>query len=405
MSKDAVKTPSELTITEPTSTSSNIKRFGKQVVKILIGMEIFFIFLYIVNIYFEKKLVDPILYHQQVYHFFLSTSTINSTIIISVPIMITAVGACFNERAGVINIGLEGIMLMSAWTAIYLTLETHNPWIGVLGAILIGAFLGFLHGLFTITLKAEQIVTGVAINLLATGMVKLLSILVWQTQYSPLIAYNDTPQRFNFFDIPILGKIIEVLSISKYADPNNSGNIQYYIPDVVKSINNLSWLIIIVILLVPLSHILLFKTSIGLRLRVVGEHPQAAATAGISVIKYQYFAVIISGILAGLGGAVLGLADARQFKDGMVGGRGFLALAAMIFGKWTVIGAVLASVFFGYFVKLGISAGISIDNFSVPTPFFQMVPYIATILILSGYIGRATPPKHIGKPYDPSEST
>jgi len=200
-----------------------------------------------------------------------------------------------------------------------------------------------------------------------------------------------------------LGDIIQFLSFSQYSNIPIIGVIFDTLPDPIKILNNHNIMIYIGLLLIPLLHILLFKTNIGLRFRVIGEHPQTAATAGINVIKYQYAAVLISGALAGLGGSILSIGLASQFIQNASAGKGFIALAAMIFGKWTIFGSVLGSVIFGYFFSLQIKFDILLRNFYVPNPFIQMIPYLVTILALTGFIGKARPPKHIGKPYDPTE--
>ncbi|MHA2250501.1 MAG: ABC transporter permease, partial [Candidatus Kariarchaeaceae archaeon] len=234
-------------------------------------------------------------------------------------------------------------------------------------------------------------------NLLGLGIAALLTELIWRPGKSDPFG---TFENVNLFDIPVLGFILEKLQISKYLPDS----VNAYIPDPIVALNNQSPLVYLGILLIPICHILLFHTTIGLRIRVIGEHPQAAATAGVPVQRYQYFAVIFSGILSSLGGAILAF-DVGTFDTNMVGGKGFLALAAMIFGKWTVLGSVFSSMFFGYFFVLSIKLPIaSVTNFDTPPQFLQMIPNVVAILALAGFIGRAIPPKAIGKPYDPAET-
>ena len=381
-------------------------RKTKIFLRVLLWMEILVIGLYLLNIIFSYfitgsfEIQNPFIFHYDVWIILLDTSTFNAMLRLSMPIALTAMGASFNERVGNINIGLEGIMLWGAWAAVYFSYTTGNAWAGVIAAMFFGILIALIHAVLTITLKAEQIVTGVAINLLALGLTNVLTLVIWETQYSPIV---ETIPKFNFFTIPILGDIIQFLSFSQYSNIPIIGVIFDTLPDPIKILNNHNIMIYIGLLLIPLLHILLFKTNIGLRFRVIGEHPQTAATAGINVIKYQYAAVLISGALAGLGGSILSIGLASQFIQNASAGKGFIALAAMIFGKWTIFGSVLGSVIFGYFFSLQIKFDILLRNFYVPNPFIQMIPYLVTILALTGFIGKARPPKHIGKPYDPTE--
>jgi simple sugar transport system permease protein len=322
----------------------------------------------------------------------ISTDMVNLTISISMPILVTAIGATFNERAGVINIGLEGIMIWGAWAAIYFTDVTGNMWLGLLGALLFGFLISLLHAVFTITFKAEQIVTGVAVNLLALAMTEVLSQLHWESLEAWDI--DKSFDSIDLLDIPVLGVVFKYLSLETYIDDP--------LFDPVQVLNNHNILVYFGLLLIPFCHILLFHTPFGLRIRVIGEHPQAAATAGISVKRYQYIAVIISGILSGFGGAILGF-QVALFNSDMTGGRGFTALAAMIFGKWTVLGSAFAALFFGYFFSLQLKLQTVIRGIGIPVPILQMFPPVVAIMTLAGFIGRARPPKAIGQAYDPTE--
>jgi len=376
----------------------------RMIIRVLIFIEFIIFTLYIVNsIFFYQasgQFIRPQRFHQWVWEVILQTFTFKQMILASMPIMLTAIGAAFNERVGVINIGLEGIMVWGAFSAVYVTFITGNPWLGALAAVFMGAVIGLLHAIMTITFKAEQIVTGVAINLLALGMTQVLTVQIWKQQFTPTVTKMQPVQIFN---IPVLGSILRLLSFQTYYNVPLIGPILKKLPDIIVAFDNLHGLIYVGLLLIPICHIVLFKTSIGLRFRVIGEHPQAAATAGINVRKYQYIAVIISGALSGLGGAVLSIGNNHLYKQGIVGGRGFIALAAMIFGKWTVIGSVFASMLFGYFFSLQINLAINVPAFYIPPPFVNMIPYVVAILALAGFIGKARPPKNIGKPYDPTE--
>ncbi|MDH5401631.1 MAG: ABC transporter permease [Candidatus Heimdallarchaeota archaeon] len=372
------------------------------ILKLMIILEVIVLFPYILNIFFYG-VIYPIPYHRQMWSLLLSTFVFEQTLRAAIPILLTAMGGTFNERAGVINIGLEGIMLVGAWVGVYTAIITGDPWFAALMAMIAGGILGLIHGILSITFKAEQITVGVAINLFALGLVKVLSELVWQAQYSPQLDPEYKFQRLYLLKKPILGNILKYFTFSNYYTVPVIGPFLMKLPDIVTALSNQHILILIALGLIPILHILLFKTSIGLRIRVIGENPQAAATAGIAVKRYQFFAVILSGVLAGLGGATLSIGNNSSFKENMIGGRGFIAIAALIFGNWTIIGAATASLFFGLFIALNINFNSAVDHFYVPKPFIQMIPYLATIFALSGFIGKSRPPKSIGKPYDPSE--
>lgn len=375
------------------------KKKTQLLIKVLMAMEGLVLVLYIFNLMFYGY-TDIFLFHFEAWGRLLATSTFRTMLVWGIPIGITAVGAAYNENAGVINIGLEGIMLWGAFAGVYFTYISGNPWIGVLGAMLVGFFNALLHAIFTITFKAEQIVTGVAINLFAIGMTDVITSLVWQPGRSDeVLSLPD----LNLYNIPILGDILGFIRLASYKKIPIIGDILKFIPDPIDALIGHSILFYLILIIIPIAHLFLFRTKWGLRIRVIGEHPQAAATAGIPVKKYQYMAVIISGILAALGGALLTIGNIPFFNSGIVGGRGFTALAAMIFGKWTVFGAVGAAIFFGYFYSISIKVGVGISNFKVPNQFLQMIPFIIAIAALSGFIGRARPPKAIGRPYDPSE--
>ncbi|MHA2504017.1 MAG: ABC transporter permease subunit [Candidatus Kariarchaeaceae archaeon] len=396
-------------VTTPDLETSSFVRFSKRLwsnvvfrnlAKVYLIFELILIVLWLLNGAFEGW-ISPIVFHERFWDVVMETNTFKSMLIASVPIMLTAMGASFNERVGIINIGLEGIMIWGAWTAIFVTYNTGDHWAGVRMGILVGAILGFVHAFFSITMKAEQIVTGVAINLLALGMTEVLSNLFYSQNYQTV----DRWVRINIYEKPVIGPILEFIRLKNYYDVPILGNFLQQIPDIIEAFNLHHPVVYLSFLLLILCHLLLFRTKYGLRMRVIGEHPQAAATAGINVKAYQYFAVILSGAMSGLGGAALVTNPAvSAYRDGVVGGRGFIALAAMIFGKWTIIGSAFASMFFGYFLTLQIRLNIGIRDFEVPNPFLQMIPFIMSILALAGFIGRARPPKHIGKPYDPTEA-
>ena len=358
------------------------------------GVTLLFYFLVLIS----GILINPITFHQQVWNILISPITIRGAIIAAFPIIMGALGGAFNERAGVINIGLEGIMLTSAFGSVFFAYVTGNPYIGVLGGLIFGLLTALLHAVLTITFKAEQVVTGDGINLLALGLTDFLTTIVWNAlqsngvNYLPLnsmsFSTNITGLFSGLVNIPILGLFFQFIE-----------NVLLFLD---KIINGQSVLLFFGILLIPICHILLFKTPFGLRLRVIGEEPSAAATAGIPVQRYQYAAVLISGFLTSIGGIYLAIGDSQYFKSNMTGGRGFTALAAMIFGKWTISGGVLSGLFFGYFYSLAINLSF-LDYFSNIYRLLNMMPFIIAIMVLAGAIGLARPPKSIGKTYDPQD--
>lgn len=285
------------------------------------------------------------------------------------PIALAALGGIFSERVGVVNIGLEGMMLMGAFSGVIVSYYTANPWLGVFGAIVVGGLLGLIHAFLTVTLKGDQIVSGTGINILALGFTAYASEVVWGSRGA-----SDSVASLGVIDLPILGDIP-------------------IIGDIISSHTPLVYIMIIIVILMQ---ILLFKTPFGLRLRAVGEHPAAADTAGINVFRMKYLGLVASGMLAGLGGVFLSLAHLSIFSWGMTGGRGFIALAAMIFGGWMPLGAFGASLLFGLTDALQMrlqSMGI------LPPQIILMLPYVITVIVLAGVVGKAKPPSDY-KPYE-----
>jgi ABC-type uncharacterized transport system permease subunit len=290
----------------------------------------------------------------------ISISFLVQSLRISIPYALPALGATFSERGGVVNIALEGILLISAFATTVGTFLTADPLIGIICGVFSGLLVGLLHSIITITFKADQIVSGIAINLFAVGITKFSCQLIFDSSSNS--ARIVGLEQWNIF-------------------PN------------LPFINN-PFLIGTLILLLFLNYVL-FKTRFGLRLRAVGEQPIAAETLGVNVIKMRYYGVLISGVLAGLGGAWLAL-DQHSFTDGMTAGRGFIALAAMIVGKWKPIGAAAACLLFGFAESLS----FSLQSISHAAQFIQMIPYVTTMIVLAGFIGRATPPASDGIPYE-----
>lgn len=295
------------------------------------------------------------------------------------PLIFTAIGGVFSERSGVINIGLEGLMVMGAFVGIVFnlffadTFGAWTPWVSILAAMLVSAIFSLMHAVASITFRADQVVSGVAINLLGIAIALFSVKMIFGKGQTDFI--QKKIPRFNIpylEDIPVLG------------------------PMFFKTVYGSSILAIAVAIL---AWFVIFKTPFGLRLRSVGEHPMAADTMGIKVNRIRYFAVVISGGLAGIGGAVYAQTFTNDFGHATINGQGFMALAAMIFGKWHPIGAMGAALFFGFAQALAISSsGIPFME-NVPSVFLYILPYALTIIALAGFIGKANAPKAIGDPY------
>ncbi len=282
------------------------------------------------------------------------------TLRIAVPYLFAAAGGVLAERAGIISLTLEGFMLGGAFSAMLGSYYSGDPWIGVLCGIVGGLALGMVHAVSTIRFKADQVVSGIAINLLAIGLTRYFLKLVFGSS-------SNSPRVAGFS----AGTSSTALMTGLLHNP----------------------LIPIGLLIVPVVAWLLYRTPFGLRVRAVGEHPEAANTLGVSVKRVRYAAVALSGALAALGGAYLSL-DQHQFTDGMSAGRGFIALAAIIFGRWDPVRAGIACLFFAAAETLQIQLqGMQ----AIPSQFVQMIPYVLTIIALVGVVGRAVPPAALGR--------
>ena len=301
-------------------------------------------------------------------------SVFAATLRLAAPIALAALGGVTTERSGVTNIALEGSMLVGCFFGVVAADRAHNVWIGLAIAILAGVLLAGLHAYAAIALRADQIVSGMALNILALGLTTYLDYQMYGTTGTPA-------------DLPVLPDV--QLGFLKGVP---------YVGDAIGSQNLMVWTMGVLVVLLQL---LLFRTVAGLRLRAVGEHPRAAETVGIDVRRIRYAAVLASGALAALGGAYLSLGVAHSFTDGMTGGRGFIGLAAMIFGRWTPVGALAASLIFGYGNALSTSLqGASIGDVKVPVQLLGTLPYILTILAVAGFVGRSRPPAADGLPYE-----
>ena len=302
-----------------------------------------------------------------------------STLVYAAPLILTALGGVFSERSGVVNIGLEGLMVVGAFTSIVFNLSFADtfggwtPWISLVVAMVVGGIFSLLHAVASITFRADQTVSGVAINMLALGACMFLVKLVYGKGQTDKIAepfYSiDIP---GLSDIPVIGKIL-------FSDLYLTSILAIVISVVV-------WYVI-------------YKTPFGLRLRSVGEHPMAADTMGINVNRMRYIGVILSGILGALGGAIYASTIALDFTHATISGQGFMALAAMIFGKWHPLGAMGAALFFGFAQCLSIVSSMLPFFSDIPNVYMLILPYVLTILALTGFIGRADAPKASGTPY------
>lgn len=286
----------------------------------------------------------------------LFTSTLRS----ATPLLLVALGGTFSERSGVVNIALEGIMLVGAWFAVWGSFTTGSAWAGVALALLAGLIIAALHAVASVHFHANQVISGTAINLLAAGFTEFFMVKVWGGQ-SPRVSAlpNVGPEWFHL-------------------------NLFVYIAFGLALV---SWFVI-------------YRTPWGLRLRAVGEHPKAAETVGVSVYRMRYWGILLSGLLAGLGGASLSIGLVSGYSSGMTAGRGFIGLAAMIFGKWNPIGAIWACLLFG--LADGLGTLLQIRGIPIPYEFLVISPYVVTMLALAGVVGRSTPPAASGTPYEKS---
>ena len=301
-----------------------------------------------------------------------NTSLIGATIISATPILYAALGGIFSERSGVLNIGLEGIMLISAFIAVVGSFYSHNPWIGVLCGMGSGLLISVIHAYMCINLRADQAIVGMGVNILALGLPNFLLLKIWGQQgISPIVPSIPS------WHVPILADI----------------------PFIGSSIGEQNPLVYLVLILVPVTWFVLFRTPFGLRLRSVGENPRAAETVGISVFRMRWIGVLICGGLTSIGGAFLSVALLSQFTNNMTAGRGFIGLAAMIFGRWNPVGALLACLLFGFADAL--QASVQAAGVNIPSQFLLTMPYVLTIVALVvGKAGRASAPAFDGKPYE-----
>ena len=314
----------------------------------------------------------------------IAVSTLDATIRVSTPLILCAMAGLFSERSGIVDIGLEGKMLAGAFAAAAIAAVTGSAWLGLGAAIGVSICMALLHGFACITHRGNQVVSGLAINILASGLTVTLGI-AWfhQGGQTPLLSGDarffsiDLPGALAVADIPVLGTIYTQL------------------------ISGHNALVYIAFMTVPVTWWLVYQTRFGLRLRAVGENPQAVDTAGISVFWLRYRAVICAGLLCGIAGAYLSIAQNASFIREMSAGKGYIALAALIFGKWRPKTALLACLLFGFLEALTVRLeGVALPLIGeVPAQLMQATPYILTVVLLAGFIGKAIAPKAIGIPY------
>lgn len=316
--------------------------------------------------------------------FAILVQVLDSTVRLAAPLLLAALAGLYSERAGIFDIGLEGKMLVGAFAAGAVAAATGSAWAGLLAAIAAAVGLGLVHGFATITERGNQIVSGVALNFVALGLTTLLG----QSWYGQ---GGRTPQlapegRFQPITLPFAEALSGVPLVGPlYAEVVSGHNVLVYLA----------------FLAVPATGWILFRTRFGLRLRAVGESPAAVDTAGISVVWLRYRAVIVCGVLCGVAGAYLSIAQSAGFIRDMTAGKGFIALAALIFAKWLPVGAMWACLLFGFLDAAAIRLqGTPIPGIGVvPVQVFQALPYVLTVILLAGFIGRAVPPKAGGVPY------
>jgi len=307
----------------------------------------------------------------------LTISLLFSTIRLATPLVLAAIGGLYSERSGVINIALEGLMLAGAFTAASITYYAHSPWVGMGAAIVAGALVAMIIALACIRFKADQVVTGTGINIMLIGLPAVLSgALFLSSGSTPQIPReNLLPALYRFFPFLPPWRVLTDVSVIS----------------------------VLALIVVVVTAYILYRTPFGLRLRAVGENPEAADAAGVSVNRIRYIGVILSGALAGLGGAYLSIGQSSLFTRNMAAGRGFIALAALIFGKWRPVQTMLACLLFGFADALTIQMqGVAKlpSGEDIPVQFIQMIPYVVTIVVLAGFIGQSRAPRAIGIPYE-----
>ena len=307
-----------------------------------------------------------------VLHLLFTANLWQATLAAAVLLLLPALGGTISERSGVVNIAMEGMMLTGAFFGVTADLAWHNPLLATGVAMLAGAVMAAVHAVVSIQFRADQIVSGIAINIFAAGITVFLVNRIYGLQDVGHVGQADLLPNFNvpgLDQIPFIGQVVFRQNVIVY----------------------------VALIILVLTHVVLFRTRLGLRIRAVGEHPQAADTAGINVYLIRYGAVITSGLLSGLSGAFLAIGVSNTFVPNMTDGRGYIALAAMIFGKWTPFGAFVACIIFG----LGEAIYANNSTIHISQYLLSMLPYLITLIVLAGLVGRSTPPAADGVPYVP----
>jgi simple sugar transport system permease protein len=292
-----------------------------------------------------------------------------ATLRFATPLTFAAIGGMFSERSGVVNIGLEGMMLSGAFFAAWGADKTDSWWLGVLIGMAAGGTLALVHAFFSIHLRSDQIVSGTAINFLALGITGYLYIDIYGDQGTPADLPEIPDVHLGFLDGV------------------------YFVGDIFAQLNLMIW---IALLTLVVSYVVMFKTPLGLRIRSVGEHPKAADTVGISVYGIRYLCVVLSGMLAAMGGAYLSIGFVHSFNQNMTVGKGFIALAALIFGNWRPFPAFGAALLFGFSSALAQRLPAYSESGAL---LFEALPYVLTLIAVAGVIGRSIPPAAVGRPY------
>jgi len=302
-----------------------------------------------------------------------SPEMLASAIRLAIPVIITALGAIYSERSGVINIGLEGMMIAGAFagaTGSYF----WGPYIGLLVGMAAGGAFALIHAVACVQFRVDQIVSGVAINILAYGVARFAGLAVFgMATTTPAVRSLPTITVPGLASVPWIGPLV----------------------------TKVSPVIFLGFLLIPFTGWVMRRTVFGLRLRSVGEHPLAAETLGVNVYAMKYWGVILSGVLAGLSGAYLSIEHTGMYVEGMTQGLGFIALAAMIFGNWYAVGAMWAGLLFGFAQALS----LRVVSQTIPYQFIKMIPYVLTIVVLAGFMQRSRPPAADGVPYERGEAS
>ncbi len=310
--------------------------------------------------------------------------TVDATLRVATPLILCAMAGIFSEKSGIIDISLEGKMLMSAFAAAAVAALTSSALAGLMTAVVVSVLLALLHGLASITLRGNQVISGLAINILASGLTVTIGIAMFkQGGQTPNLSRAE---RFRPIELPFAEQI---------------GNLPLIGPiyrEVISGHNILVWVALAAVLF---TAFILTRTRFGLRLRAVGEKPEALDSAGVSVAKTRYLALIVAGVLCGMAGAYLSTAHGSGFVREMTAGKGYIALAAMIFGKWQPRGALLACLLFGFLEAVASRLqGVDVPLIGeAPVDLILALPYLLTVILLAGFVGKAMPPRAIGEPY------